>query len=135
DPGRLAGLLAETKPDQTVLVDDLGGWMTALLDRGQAESDAVAVLTEAVRDCAGRLVVVSPEVGLSVVPATEAGRAFADALGLANQALADACDAVVLVVAGQPTWLKRGAPGARLIAAANRLPTVLAAPEVADDDF
>src|SRR5437879_2878283 len=34
DPGRLAGLLAETKPDQTVLVDDLGGWMTALLDRG-----------------------------------------------------------------------------------------------------
>src|SRR5438477_336066 len=33
------------------------------------------------------------------------------------------------------TWLKRGTPGARLVAAANRLPTVLAAPEVADDDF
>src|SRR5437764_1426436 len=31
DPGRLAALLAEAKPDQTVLVDDLGGWMAALL--------------------------------------------------------------------------------------------------------
>jgi len=135
DPGRLAGLLAEAKPDQTVLVDDLGGWMTTLLTAGGPVPETVEALAAAVRESAGRLVVVSPEVGLSVVPATELGRAFADALGTANRAVADACEAVVLVVAGQPTWLKRGTPGARLIAAANRLPTVLAAPEVADDDF
>ena len=118
DPGRLAGLLAEAKPDQTVLVDDLGGWMTTLLTAGGPVPETVEALAAAVRESAGRLVVVSPEVGLSVVPATELGRAFADALGTANRALADACDAVVLVVAGQPPWLKRGAPGARLIAAA-----------------
>src|SRR5437764_8250465 len=139
EPGRLAGLLAETKPDQTVLVDDLGGWMTALLDGGQLR-DEVDKLTEAVRDCAGRLVVVSPEVGLSVVPATEAGRAFADALGTANRVLADACDAVVLVVAGQPTWLKRGTPGARIVPVGSRVApgpvSVLPAPErVTGDDF
>jgi adenosyl cobinamide kinase/adenosyl cobinamide phosphate guanylyltransferase/NaMN:DMB phosphoribosyltransferase len=131
EPGRLAALLAETKPDQTVLVDDLGGWMAALLDRGETgykagdkagdeAGDEVHKVAEAVRDCAGRVVVVSPEVGLSVVPATEAGRAFADALGSANRALAEACDAVVLVVAGQPTWLKRGVPGARMAPVAAR---------------
>ena len=49
---------------------------------------------------------VSPEVGLSVVPATALGRAFADALGTLNRAMADVCDGVVLVVAGQPMWVK-----------------------------
>lgn len=119
DPGRLAGLLAEAKPDQTILVDDLGGWMTALLSGADwvsgAVEEPVTALVEAVRECAARLVVVSPEVGLSVIPATAAGRAFADALGAANRALADACDAVILVVAGQPSWLKRSVPGARIV--------------------
>src|SRR5690348_11420317 len=33
EPHRLAGLLADVKPDQVVLVDDLGGWLTAVLDQ------------------------------------------------------------------------------------------------------
>ena len=49
---------------------------------------------------------VSPEVGLSVVPATESGRRFADELGAVNQRLAALCDCVVLVVAGQPVTVK-----------------------------
>src|SRR5690242_14081587 len=31
DPGRLVALLAEAKPEETVLVDDLGGWLTTVL--------------------------------------------------------------------------------------------------------
>ncbi len=54
----------------------------------------------------GPLVLVSPEVGLSVVPATESGRRFADELGMVNQRLAAQCDRVVLVVAGQPLTVK-----------------------------
>src|SRR5205814_4417167 len=99
DPSRLTGLLAEAKPDEAVLVDDLGGFLAA---GGGPEG-----LAEAVSACpAARLVVVSPEVGLSVVPPTAAGREFADRIGELNRAVADACDAVVLVVAGQPSWLK-----------------------------
>ena len=41
-----------------------------------------------------------------MVPATEAGRRFADELGELNQRLADVCDRVVLVVAGQPLPVK-----------------------------
>jgi adenosyl cobinamide kinase/adenosyl cobinamide phosphate guanylyltransferase/NaMN:DMB phosphoribosyltransferase len=110
DPRRLATVLSEAKPDDTLLVDDLGGWVAALLDPANQPQDDVAMvdgLAAAVRECAARVVLVSPEVGLSLVPATPVGRAFADALGTANQALASACDRVVLVVAGRPTWLKQ----------------------------
>jgi adenosyl cobinamide kinase/adenosyl cobinamide phosphate guanylyltransferase/NaMN:DMB phosphoribosyltransferase len=110
DPSGLAALLADAKPDEAVLVDDLGGWLTALMDTG-GDTPGTDALAAAVRDCpAARLVLVSPEVGLSVVPATEAGRRFADALGALNQAVAAGCDAVALVVAGQPAWVKGGDP-------------------------
>ncbi|GLW32398.1 bifunctional adenosylcobinamide kinase/adenosylcobinamide-phosphate guanylyltransferase [Actinoplanes regularis] len=109
DPARLTELLSEAKPDDTLLVDDLGGWVAAVLDPVRQPNDDeadVAALAAAVRSTRARVVLVSPEVGLSLVPVTPVGRAFADALGTTNQSLADACDGVVLVVAGQPTWLK-----------------------------
>ncbi|MEQ4302156.1 bifunctional adenosylcobinamide kinase/adenosylcobinamide-phosphate guanylyltransferase [Plantactinospora sp. B6F1] len=112
DPSRLAELIADAGPGDTLLVDDLGGWVTVLLDPAHQPADDVATIGElgaAIRDCPARLVLVSPEVGLSTVPVTPLGRAFADALGTTNQAVADACDAVVLVIAGQPAWLKAGA--------------------------
>ncbi|MET0495684.1 MAG: bifunctional adenosylcobinamide kinase/adenosylcobinamide-phosphate guanylyltransferase [Actinoplanes sp.] len=111
DPERLTALLAEAKPDDTLLIDDLGGWVAALLDPARQPNDDLATVTalaEAVRGCAGRVVLVSPEVGLSLVAATPVGRAFTDAVGTANQALADACDRVAFVVAGRPVWLKAG---------------------------
>ncbi|MBB2941748.1 adenosyl cobinamide kinase/adenosyl cobinamide phosphate guanylyltransferase/NaMN:DMB phosphoribosyltransferase [Actinoplanes lutulentus] len=117
DPTRLTALLTEAKQDETLLVDDLGGWVAAVLDPARQPNDDeadVAALAEAVRGCAARVVLVSPEVGLSLVPVTPIGRAFADALGVTNQALASACDGVALVVAGQTTWLKREIPAERL---------------------
>ncbi|MGW4497497.1 bifunctional adenosylcobinamide kinase/adenosylcobinamide-phosphate guanylyltransferase, partial [Micromonospora sp. NPDC004336] len=112
DPRRLADVIASAGPNETLLVDDLGGWVTVLLDPAHQPADDTATIAElaaAVRACAARLVLVSPEVGLSLVPTTPLGRAFTDALGAANRAVADACDAVVLVVAGQAAWLKPGA--------------------------
>ncbi|AEV82520.1 cobalamin biosynthesis protein [Actinoplanes sp. SE50] len=110
DPARLTELLTSAPAGDTLLVDDLGGWVAAVLDPARQPNDDeadVAALADAVRACAARLVLVSPEVGLSLVPVTPVGRAFADALGTTNQALATACDGVVLVVAGQPAWIKR----------------------------
>ncbi|MFJ8578570.1 bifunctional adenosylcobinamide kinase/adenosylcobinamide-phosphate guanylyltransferase [Micromonospora sp. NPDC093277] len=113
DPGRLAEVIAAAGPNETLLVDDLGGWVTVLLDPAHQPADdqaTVAELAAAVRASAARLVLVSPEVGLTLVPTTPLGRAFTDALGETNRAIADACDAAVLVVAGQPAWLKPAAP-------------------------
>ncbi|OMB93850.1 adenosylcobinamide kinase/adenosylcobinamide phosphate guanyltransferase [Mycobacterium sp. NS-7484] len=98
-------------PDTATLVDDIGGWLTTAMDRlgawaGAPVHDEVDALLEAVEAFAAPLVLVSPEVGLTVVPATEAGRRFADELGTVNQRLAAVCDRVVLVVAGQPLTVK-----------------------------
>jgi adenosyl cobinamide kinase/adenosyl cobinamide phosphate guanylyltransferase/NaMN:DMB phosphoribosyltransferase len=137
DPGGLADLLAGAAPDDALLVDDLGGWLTALVDAADAWDAPAAVveparaaLAAAVRACpAALLVLVSPEVGLSVVPASAAGRRFADALGVVNQAVAAECDAVALVVAGQPTWLKGADPRT---AARDPEPTAAAAAPAAE---
>ncbi|MEG3637386.1 bifunctional adenosylcobinamide kinase/adenosylcobinamide-phosphate guanylyltransferase [Micromonospora palythoicola] len=112
DPRRLADVISTARPEDTLLVDDLGGWVTVLLDPAHQPADDTATVDElaaAVRSCAARLVLVSPEVGLSLVPTTPLGRAFTDALGAVNRAVADACDTVVLVVAGQPCRLKPAA--------------------------
>jgi adenosylcobinamide kinase/adenosylcobinamide-phosphate guanylyltransferase len=93
------------------LVDDIGGWLTAAMDRTQAWTGGSARadvdgLVEAVSGYRADLVLVSPEVGLTVVPETMAGRLFADQLGDLNQRLAAVCDRVFLVVAGQPVTVK-----------------------------
>jgi nicotinate-nucleotide--dimethylbenzimidazole phosphoribosyltransferase len=46
-------------------------------------------------------ILVSEEVGLAVHPETAAGRAFVDAVGELNQAVAGIAERVVLVVAGR----------------------------------
>ncbi|MGU3502858.1 bifunctional adenosylcobinamide kinase/adenosylcobinamide-phosphate guanylyltransferase [Mycobacterium sp. C31M] len=93
------------------LVDDIGGWLTAAMDRRGAWAGAPVgpdadELCAAVGEYTGPLVLVSPEVGLTVVSATPAGRLFTDELGTLNQRLAALCDRVVLVIAGQPLVVK-----------------------------
>lgn len=96
---------------EPTLVDDVGGWLTAAMDRagawtGGSVRPAVDDLLDAVAGFAPQLVLVSPEVGMAVIPETVAGRRFADELGSLNQRLAALCDRVVLVVAGQPVPVK-----------------------------
>jgi adenosylcobinamide kinase / adenosylcobinamide-phosphate guanylyltransferase len=100
------------------LIDDMGGWLTAVMDSrsawtgdGACVSADVDELLDAVRDFGSHLVLVSPEVGLAVVPATSSGRRFADELGALNQRLADICDRVVLIVAGQAMTVKEANDG------------------------
>lgn len=100
-----------SEPGTAALVDDVGGWLAAVMDRRDAWTDgSVAAdlddLVDAVTTFTAPLAVVSPEVGLTVVPATRSGRRFADELGTLNQRLAAACDHAVLVVAGLPVTLK-----------------------------
>jgi adenosylcobinamide kinase / adenosylcobinamide-phosphate guanylyltransferase len=95
-----------------LLVDDLATWLTGVLDDAGAWDRAVDIspqvdaLVDAVSAAPGRVVLVSAEVGLGVVPSTRAGRVFRDELGALNAALARVCDEVVLLVAGLPVRLK-----------------------------
>lgn len=109
-----ADLAAElrSRPHAATLVDDLGNWLTGLLDRrgwdAPLDGDVEDFLA-AVADFTAPLQLVSPEVGMSVVPATAAGRRFADELGALNRRVAQVCERVVLIVAGRPIWVKPAA--------------------------
>ncbi|MDX3107237.1 bifunctional adenosylcobinamide kinase/adenosylcobinamide-phosphate guanylyltransferase [Nonomuraea angiospora] len=91
-----------------LLIDGLGTWLTAVFDEhGAWEGDRAPVrercdeLVAAWRRTPVRLVAVSDEVGMGVVPATSSGRAFRDALGRLNERLAAESEYVALVVAGR----------------------------------
>ena len=103
----LPSALAAATPGELLLVDDLATWLTGELDDVGAWDSAapgavfdgrVGALVGAVRDCPARLVLVSAEVGLGVVPATRSGRLFRDELGALNAELARACHSVVLLL-------------------------------------
>jgi adenosylcobinamide kinase/adenosylcobinamide-phosphate guanylyltransferase len=98
-------------PGMPTLVDDIGGWLTAIIDRhnaweGGSVSPDIDELMTAIAEFGSTLVLVSPEVGLTIVPPTASGRRFTDELGALNQRLALLCDRVVLVVAGHPLPIK-----------------------------
>jgi adenosylcobinamide kinase/adenosylcobinamide-phosphate guanylyltransferase len=108
----LPDLLREASTAAT-LVDDVGTWLTTVIDdagaweqpRGTvaAQTDA---LVAAVADHSGRLVMVTPEVGQGVIPASASGRLFRDELGELNQRLAAVSDEVLLIVAGRALRLE-----------------------------
>ena len=113
----LAAALAA--PAAPLLVEDLGNWLARTIDRTDGwDGDLAGLRTEAAalvdawRDCPGRVVLVSNEVGSGIHPESRSGRIFADELGRLNTALAACADEVVLVVAGLPLWLRGPATGA-----------------------
>lgn len=96
-----------------LLVDDLGLWLTRVVDdvgawEGPVDAveKAVDELVAAWRACRTTAVLVAPEAGSGVVPSHASGRRFRDLLGLATQRLAAQSDEVVQVVAGLPRSLR-----------------------------
>ncbi|EUA10875.1 cobinamide kinase / cobinamide phosphate guanyltransferase family protein [Mycobacterium kansasii 732] len=92
--------------DTARLVGDPSAWLTAAPDHHRAWDSGSGAgpahdLVDAVSTFESTPVLVSPEVGLTVVSATASGRRFADELGSLNQRMAAICDQAMLVVPGQ----------------------------------
>ena len=104
-------LAAATTP---ILLDCLGTWLTARLDRHQAWATEdlsavhadIDVLADAWTACPVPIVAVTNEVGSGVVPDTKSGRLFRDLLGLVNSRIASESESVVLMTAGLPLSLR-----------------------------
>ena len=109
-PLDVAGALGGLGPEACVLVDCATMWLTnVMLDGLDLEAQQRAFL-DGLRACAAPVVVVSNEVGQGIVPDTALGRAFREAQGRLNIALAAEADCVVHVVAGLPRTLKGEMP-------------------------
>ncbi|MFN3822584.1 MAG: bifunctional adenosylcobinamide kinase/adenosylcobinamide-phosphate guanylyltransferase [Pseudorhodobacter sp.] len=107
-PLDLAGALGRATADQTVLVDCATLWLTNAMLAERDIAQETDRLLAALGDCRALVVVVTNEVGWSVVPENALARRFRDEQGRLNQRLAAAAGRVALVVAGLPLWLKRG---------------------------
>ena len=102
-------ILAHAGSGRPVLGDCLTLWLSNVLLAGRVVEHESETLCAALRDAAGPVVLVANEVGLGLVPETALGRAFRDAAGRLNQAVAAQADRVVFVAAGLPLILKGAA--------------------------
>ncbi|MCP9462108.1 MAG: bifunctional adenosylcobinamide kinase/adenosylcobinamide-phosphate guanylyltransferase [Nitrospira sp.] len=94
---------------QSVLIDCLTIWLNNLMMAGEKESAIQArtgALLRAARRTNARVVMVSNELGMGLVPVDRASRAFRDLAGRINQQIAAEADEVYLVVSGMPLKLK-----------------------------
>lgn len=107
DPGRA---LANISGDQAVLLDCATMWLSNHLLADNDLTEAMAGLIAGLALCAAPVVVVSNEVGASVVPDNALARRFRDEQGKLNQTLAAQAGLVVQVIAGLPLVLKGTLP-------------------------
>lgn len=94
---------------RAIVLDCLTLWLSNLRGRrvrDSAVTEQVADLLDAMRATAARVVVVSNELGLGLVPASQATRSFRDLAGQVNQQVAAEADEVYFIVSGLPLRLK-----------------------------
>ncbi|WP_428351185.1 bifunctional adenosylcobinamide kinase/adenosylcobinamide-phosphate guanylyltransferase [Lichenifustis flavocetrariae] len=101
-----AALGREAVPGSLVVVDCLTLWLTNLMLGGHDIEKAVQGLAACLGNLPAPVILVSNEVGGGIVPDNRLGREFRDAQGRLNQSIAQVCDTVVLVTAGQPLMIK-----------------------------
>ena len=89
-----------------VLLDCVTVWLGNLMHHERHIGEAVDGLCAALEGTAAQVLLVSNEVGLSIVPENAMARRFRDEQGLANQALAAIADNVYFIAAGLPLKLK-----------------------------
>ncbi len=110
EPNDLSAALAAAKPEEAVLVDCATLWLSNRLLAGADIGAETKGLLGSVALCSASLVIVSNEVGWSIVPENALARSFRDAQGRLNQALAAKADLVVAIMAGLPIVLKGALP-------------------------
>ena len=99
----LGAVFEAAKGWEAVLLDSITLWISARMlagEEGEMTLHELDRFLEGAMVLATPLILVSDEVGLGVVPESDAGRAFRDVLGLANQRAAAAAEEVRLCVAG-----------------------------------
>ncbi|HTN63433.1 MAG TPA: bifunctional adenosylcobinamide kinase/adenosylcobinamide-phosphate guanylyltransferase [Devosia sp.] len=94
-----------------ILVDCLTLWITNMLMAEEEVASAVEQLAATLVQIKNtKIILVSNEVGLGIVPDNAMARTFRDLAGSAHQRLAEICDDVYFVVAGLPMVLKGEPP-------------------------
>lgn len=108
-------LRAQASPGRLLLVDCLTLWLTNWLMPAEGQADLAAwraereALLAALPHLPSPVVFVTNEVGWGIVPMSREVRAFVDELGWLNQAVAQRCGLLTLMVVGQ-AWTRPVTP-------------------------
>lgn len=98
-------------PNVAIVVDCLTVWLGNLMhhdDMTSEDAPACTELIEALRQSpAQRIMLVTNEVGMGIVPEHAISRRFRDVAGRLNQRIAATADYVILVVCGQRLMIKQ----------------------------
>jgi adenosylcobinamide kinase/adenosylcobinamide-phosphate guanylyltransferase len=105
-----AAIVERGAADTVLLVDCLTLWLTNIMTVERDIADETDALIDAIARVQGRIVLVSNELGLGLVPGDELSRHFRNLHGTLNQSVAASVDRAVFVAAGLPLVLK-GASG------------------------
>lgn len=109
-PLDVASVLRDLPADKVLLLDCATMWLSNHMHHQSDLPQAFDALIAALLACKGRVIVVSNEVGMGIVPDNALARAFRNEQGRLNQRLAAAADLAVFVVAGIPQVLKGTLP-------------------------
>jgi adenosylcobinamide kinase/adenosylcobinamide-phosphate guanylyltransferase len=100
-------LVAAHQTHDLILVDCLTLWITNMLIANTDVASAVEELVATLDTIeSSRVILVSNEVGLGIVPDNAMARTFRDLAGSAHQRLAEICADVYFIAAGLPLTLK-----------------------------
>lgn len=110
EPLDVGRTLAGISGDKAVLLDCATMWLSNHLLAGNDLAEAEAGLMAGLALCAAPVVIVSNELGMSVVPENALARRFREEQGRLNQKLAARAGLVVNVIAGLPQVLKGELP-------------------------
>ncbi|MEF2551796.1 bifunctional adenosylcobinamide kinase/adenosylcobinamide-phosphate guanylyltransferase [Aurantimonas sp. A2-1-M11] len=103
----VAAIEREAAPETALLVDCLTLWVSNLmLADHDVDAEANRLSTCLAARPPGLVVLVTNEVGLSIVPENAMARRFRDHAGRLHQIVAAACDEAIFVAAGLPLTLK-----------------------------
>jgi adenosylcobinamide kinase / adenosylcobinamide-phosphate guanylyltransferase len=111
----LAGALSLSAASPVILVDCLTLWINNLLydadvqGREFREEDMVRQCRKVLDSCSlisGKVIFVTNETGMGIVPADPLTRRFRDIAGRCNQSIAEKADSVVFMVSGIPLTVK-----------------------------
>lgn len=95
------------QPENVILVDCLTLWVTNLmLEEGRSLADEFAPLVRQASRARAKIVFVSNEVGLGIVPDNRMARQFRDHAGRLHQQIAAVAKEVYFVAAGLPLRMK-----------------------------
>ena len=107
------GEVVKNTEKNTILLDCVTVMITNILFEEEerdfdkiSASEELTNLVKAIRDEDKTLIIVSNEVGMSIVPSYRLGRIFSDISGKANQVLASLSDEVYVAISGLPLRLK-----------------------------